>query len=288
MRRALFALSVAGLTWGLTVPLSKVVLHWLDPAWTTVLRFGIAAPLLALFARGRLRAAATPAVAAWGAVGFGVVIVLQNIGIERTSVTHAAMILGAVPILVALVAAAIGRGNATPVAWIGFAVALGGIGLVAGAGGSSSPSGDVLILVSAVLSAATIVAQTRLLEGRDPVAVTAVQMAGAAVATLPLALLAGDLPTHGPSTHQLGAALTLVTVGSVVPFSLYAWGQARVRAEVAGAFVNLEPLVGTALGALVFHDPFGPTGLAGAAAILAGIALSALPSDVVMRRRQLG
>src|SRR3954453_22822219 len=101
-RRALLALTAAGLAWGLTVPLSKVVLGWLDPFWTTVGRFGIAAPLLALVARRHLREALVGPVLGWGAIGFGGVIVLQNVAIERTSVTHAAVILGAVPILVAL------------------------------------------------------------------------------------------------------------------------------------------------------------------------------------------
>ena len=44
--------------------------------------------------------------------------------------------------------------------------------------------------------------------------------------------------------------------------------------ELAGAFLNLEPLVGTAAGALAFGDPFGTGQLLGALAILVGIALS--------------
>ena len=274
-RRALIALTTAGIAWGLTVPLTKVVLEWLDPAWTTVARFGLAAPVLAWIARAHLRAAATPLIAAWGAVGFGVVIVLQNIGIERTSVTHAAVILGAVPVLVALTAAAAGRASAGPRAWTGFAAALLGIGLVAGAGGSSSASGDALMLASAALSALLIVAQTRLLPGRDAVAVTAVQMAAAAAAVLPIALLAGAPPVAGPTGGQALAAFALVTVGSLVPFALYAYGQAQVSAEVAGAFVNLEPLVGAVLGALAFGDPVSTLSAAGAVAIVGGIALSA-------------
>jgi len=38
--------------------------------------------------------------------------------------------------------------------------------------------------------------------------------------------------------------------------------------------VNLEPLVGAALGALAFGDPFGPGQVGGAIALAAGIALS--------------
>jgi drug/metabolite transporter (DMT)-like permease len=275
-RRALLALTVAGLAWGLTVPMTKVVLGWLDPAWTTVARFGIAAPVLALLARRHLREAATPLIAAWGAAGFGAVIVLQNIGIARTSVTHAAVILGAVPILVALITAALGQAKAGPREWAGFAAALTGMGLVAGSGGHASWEGDALMLASAVLSAAMIVAQAELLPGRDAIAVTAVQMAAAAIAVLPLALLAGAPPVSAPTLHQLLSAIGLVTVGSLVPFTLYAYGQARTSAEVAGAFVNLEPLVGVTLGAWAFGDPFGPISLAGGLTILAGIALSVL------------
>ncbi len=276
-RRALIALTVAGLSWGLTVPMTKVFLGWMDPAWTTVARFGLAAPVLAWFARRHLRAAATPLIAAWGAAGFGAVIVLQNVGIERTSVTHAAVILGAVPILVALATAAIGQASAGPRAWAGFAAALAGIGLVAGTGGHASASGDVLMFASAVLSALMIVAQTSLLPGRDAVAVTAVQMAAAAAAVLPIALIAGAPPVGRPTAAQAVAGLGLVSVGSLVPFTLYAWGQARTSAEVAGAFVNLEPLVGVALGAAAFGDPFGTLGVAGSVAIVFGIVLSALP-----------
>lgn len=275
-RRALTALTIAGLAWGLTVPMTKVILGWLDPAWTTVARFGLAAPILALLARHHLRAAATPLIAAWGAAGFGAVIVLQNVGIARTSVTHAAVILGAVPVLVALGTAALGQASAGLREWTGFAAALAGIGLVAGSGGDATATGDALMLASAVLSAAMIVAQASLLPGRDAVAVTAVQMAAAAVAVLPIALTAGALPAHAPTGGQLLAGLGLVTVGSLVPFTLYAYGQARTSAEVAGAFVNLEPLVGVALGALAFGDPFGKLSVAGGAAIVLGIALSVL------------
>ena len=49
-RNALAALAAAGLIWGLTVPMSKVAMGWLDPLWLTVARFAAAAPVLALVA----------------------------------------------------------------------------------------------------------------------------------------------------------------------------------------------------------------------------------------------
>src|SRR3954447_21555269 len=135
---ALVALALAGSLWGLTVPLSKVGMGWLDAGWLAVARFAIAAPLLALIARKRLRQALSPAVIAAGAIGYGAVVVLQNAGIERTSVTHASLIVGAGPVLVAIIAAVFGRGAAAATTWIGSLVALAGVGLVAGGGGAGT------------------------------------------------------------------------------------------------------------------------------------------------------
>jgi hypothetical protein len=73
------------------------------------------------------------------------------------------------------------------------------------------------------------------------------------------------------------AVAGLVAGGTLLPFTLFAYGQARVRAEVAGAFLNLEPLVGAIAGVVVFGDPAGPEQVTGAVAILAGLSLSSLP-----------
>ena len=62
--------------------------------------------------------------------------------------------------------------------------------------------------------------------------------------------------------------------GTLLPFAFFAFGQARVRPEVVGAFANLEPLVGAGVAVLAFGDAFGPLQALGASAILAGIALS--------------
>ena len=48
-------------------------------------------------------------------------------------------------------------------------------------------------------------------------------------------------------------------------------------AEVAGAFLNLEPLVGSLAGVVFFADPAGPRLLIGGVAILSGIVMSSVP-----------
>jgi drug/metabolite transporter (DMT)-like permease len=246
-RTAVAALTAAGLFWGTSVPVTKLALEWLPPGWLTVARFGLAAAVLLGTVRSRARAACSPAVLAWGAVGYGGSILVQNAAIARTSVSHAALLVGATPVLVAAFAAVRRRRMAPPEAWTGFAVSFVGVGLVAaGGGGGATFTGDGLVLASLVLSASFTVAQARLLPGRDPVAVTAVQFLAAALATLPVAAVTEAAPAAAGDAGALLATAALGLVGTLAPSTLFAYGQARVSAESAGAFLNLEPLVGAA------------------------------------------
>jgi O-acetylserine/cysteine efflux transporter len=281
-RNAVAALVAAGLLWGTTVPLSKLALQWLAPGWLTVVRFGLAAAIMLPVARRRHQRILDARLLVSGAIGYGGSVIVQNAGISRTSVTHAALLIGAVPVLVAVIAALWHHTVARPVAWAGFALSLAGVGLVtAGAGGGATLAGDGLVLVSLLISATFTVAQARLLPGRDPVAVTAVQFLGAALGALAVTLLTEGAPTGPAGPGPVLATCALVAGGTLVPFTLFAYGQSRVPAEVAGAFLNLEPLVGAIAGVVFFANPVGPRQLAGGLGIVAGIGLSSLRSGQV-------
>jgi O-acetylserine/cysteine efflux transporter len=204
--------------------------------------------------------------------------VVQKAGITRTSVTHAALLIGAVPVMVAVIAALWRRTVARAVAWAGFALSLAGVGLITGGpGGGATVIGDGLVLASLMVSAVFTVAQGSLLSGRDPVAVTAVQFLGAALAVLPFSAITEGVPAVPHAPGAVLAVVALAAGGTVLPFTLFAFGQSRVSAEVAGAFYNIEPLVGAVAGIVLFGDPAGLAQAVGGAAIIAGIALSSLP-----------
>ena len=284
-RYALIALIASGVLWGGSVPLSKVALGWLDPAWLTFARFMIAALVLGLVARRQLRAALSWRVAVGGALGFGACVILQNTGIARTSVSHASVLMGVAPVLVALTSLAAGQGRATRREWLSFGLSLLGIALIAGGGGGgASLEGDVLVLVSVLLSAGLIAAQPRLLEGRDPAALTAIQFAAAAGFALPLALSSGHLPSAPVTAGPVVAFATLALAGTVLPFWLFAFGQAKVRPQLAGAFVNLEPVVGAGIGWVLFANPIGPGSILGVTAVLTAIVLAATVRTVPVPR----
>jgi drug/metabolite transporter (DMT)-like permease len=149
---------------------------------------------------------------------------------------------------------------------------------VAGGGGAgATTAGDLLVLGSVALSATFIVAQPRLLAGRDPAAVTAVQFTAGALVALPHALLfegAPPAPAEAGGAGAVSAVVALAFAGTVLPFWLFAYGQAHVPAGTAGAFLNLEPLVGVAVGWVGFGEAVAANQLLGGVAVLAGIALS--------------
>jgi drug/metabolite transporter (DMT)-like permease len=186
-------------------------------------------------------------------------------------------------VLVALLSAVVGHGVARPIAWAGYALALAGIAMVAGAGGSgASTTGDLLVLGSVALSATFIVLQPRLLAGRDPAAVTAVQFAAGALVALPHAVIFEGVPAAPVQAAPVVALVALAFAGTLVPFWLFAYGQSRVPAGLAGAFLNLEPLVGAAVGWVAFGEAAASVQVVGAVAVLAGIALSTMPERPVL------
>jgi drug/metabolite transporter (DMT)-like permease len=287
-RRAIAALTASGILWGCTMPATKLASQWLPPAWLSTMRFGIAAAILLVVCRRRIRAACSPAILASGAIGYGGTIIVQNAGVMRTSVTHAALLVGTTPVFVALIAAIALRTVARPAAWAGYGVSVLGVCLVAGAGaqGDASLTGDGLILLSLLMCSAFTVAQARLLPGRDAIAVTAVQFLGATLISAPVALLTEPLPTAAGAGTGLPVVIGLALLGTLAPFTLFAFAQSRVPATTAAGFLNLEPLVGAAVGVIAFGDPFGLLQLAGGAAIIAGIAVSgrAAPARRIPRR----
>jgi drug/metabolite transporter (DMT)-like permease len=85
-------------------------------------------------------------------------------------------------------------------------------------------------------------------------------------------------PAGGAGLLGILAVIGLAAAGTLVPFTLFAYGQRQVSAEVAGSFLNLEPLVGALVGVAAFGDPAGPRLFLGGAAILGGIVMSSLPA----------
>ncbi|WP_242151977.1 DMT family transporter [Sphingomonas sp. BAUL-RG-20F-R05-02] len=275
-------LALAGVFWGLGFPLGKIALHEMVPAHMVLLRFAVAAIVslpFALASREARRLFRNGPVVLAG-ICYGVAFMVQFEGLARVTVTLAALLVGAMPALIAVTAFVL-RERVSRASWLGVIGATLGAVLIAGKpDGSGSPLGIALSLVSLVIFLGWLLA-LRGAPKTSPgmagaMAVPAVTVVIAAITVLPIALL-----LHGaPPLHVSAAAWGgIVGQGLLSTFlATVAWnvGAARVGSAAAGVFINIEPLVGSVLGIGLFGDPAGATIIVGGLLIIAGSIVTVL------------
>ena len=266
------ALSAAGACWGLGLPFGEVALRETDAAHMIMLRFAVAGLAVLPWALGRpqcRRLLLHPAVLLAG-VCYAAGFLIEFEGLARSSVAISALLVGLMPALIA-VAAAIGGERIGVASWLGVAGATLGAALIAGKpGAGGSALGVILCLLSLPAFLAWLYAAKRAPPGAGPVDVSC-----AAIVVAALAL--GGLVTllHGPPNLHLSPLAWSGIVGqgllsTIVATIAWQLGARRVASAAAGVFINLEPLIGAAIGVALFHDRPTLAAALGGALILAG------------------
>jgi len=269
---AILALAVAGASWGVGFPLGKLALAEMPASHMVLMRFTVAAVAAAPFALGTREARALfrswPVVAAGALYGLG--FLMQFEGLARVRITLAALLVGALPALIAVCARMMGE-RLNRLVWAGVVAATAGAALIAGRPeGAGSPLGVALSVASLFVFLGWLIALKRAPATSAPMAVPAVTIVVAALTILPAALL-----LHGAPKLDISAAAWAGVAGqglfsTLLATAAWQYGATRVGSATAGVFINIEPLLGATLGVLLFGDRL-TLGLAvGGALILAG------------------
>lgn len=269
---AFVALAVAGLCWGLGFPTGKLILTETDAAHMVLLRFIVAAAAAAPFAlrRPEARALFASPVVLLAGVLYGVAFMVQFEGLAHVSVTVAALLVGAMPALIAVSAKVLGE-KVTRLSWAGVAAATLGAALIAGKpDGASSPLGVALSIGALFLFLAWLLTLRRAPPAPSPMAIPAVSIIVAAATILPIALA-----MHGPPRLDLSApvwagVLAQGVLATLLATAAWQFGASKVGAASAGVFINIEPLMGAACGVLLFGDHLTASLLAGGVLIIGG------------------
>lgn len=275
---AVAALVAANVLWGTSFLLGKAALAEISASHVVLVRFAIGAGLLAPFVwRGRRalrRRDVGPFVAAGLLMGPAMML-LQFEGLARTTASRAALLVGTIPVLLTLAAAALGRERVGRRGWAAVAVSALGAALLVGAPrGAGSLLGDVLVLGSAVAAVAWVVVTQDLLDRHEPLAATGLTLATATLWLLPFALWRGGAGVPEAGAAAWGAVVALGVVCTALTYGLWNWALRYVPASRAAPFVNLEPLTGAALGVLLLAEPLRPGAVAGGLLVLGAAALA--------------
>lgn len=256
-RLAFLALASAGLFWGLGFPLGKLALREVEPAHMVLLRFIVASVLAAPFALATAESRAlfrSPPVVLAGAF-YGIAFIVQFEGLAGVTVTLAALLVGAMPALVAVAAHVMGE-RVSRASWTGVAAATIGAGLIAGKpGGAGTALGIMLSLASLVIFLAWMLALKRVPAGASAMAVSAVTLVVATLTILPIALLLHGAPPLALSSAAWSGIVGQGLLSTFLATAAWQYGSARVDSASAGVFINIEPLIGAALGIGMFGDP---------------------------------
>lgn len=260
-RVAYLALILSGVCWGLGFPLGKLALAELPAAHMVLWRFLIGAAAAAPFALASAQARAlfrSPAVLGAGVL-YGLAFLVQFEGLSHVSVTLAALLVGAMPALIAVCAALMGE-PVSKRSWIGVAAATAGAALIAGKPGEAgSPLGVALSLGSLLIFLAWLVVLKRAPQAAAKGAAAAIAMPAVTVVVAAATILPIALVLHGAPRLDLAPVTWLAVAGQGVLATLVAtaawqYGASRVSSASAGVFINIEPLFGALVGVLAFHD----------------------------------
>ena len=193
----------------------------------------------------------------------------------RADSGFAALIIGSVPLWVALMEARLDRRSPPPLLIASILVGLAGIGLLSAPVLMSRDPSDGISLGSLLVATVSWSAGT-LLQRRRPVGVvpqvsSAYQQLLAAIPYGLAAILTGE-PKPQPTGEALAAWGYLVVFGSILAFTSYvaAIQLLPTRVVVTNAYVN--PVIAVILGSLVLGEPITGWTLGGMVCILLGVA----------------
>ncbi len=286
------ALLVVTAIWGGTFVMVKDAVASYPVFSFLAIRFAIAgiALLPFVFWRRRRRAIRRPAVSgretrrpagfmiAAGGIGLALFAgyAFQTAGLSLTTPAKAGFITGLSVVIVPAVSTVLGRSGqgAGRSAWLGVALATGGLALLSLQDGLAIAAGDLLVFGCAVAFAAHILLTGRLSPRHDPLLLTFGQLVVVSACSAVIALL-GEArpPLSGPVLFA--AAFTGVLATSLA-FGVQTVAQRFTNATHTALIFAAEPVFAGLFSFLLIGELLSPRQLVGCGLILAGMLLSEL------------
>jgi drug/metabolite transporter (DMT)-like permease len=208
-------------------------------------------------------------------------------GVNLTSVSHAALIIGATPVVIALVSALLGRERLSQWHWIGAAISAIGIYYVVGygaAGGGATVNGDLLVIASVGCWAAYTLGAGRLMARHSPLYVTGMTML---IGGVPYVIIASPqlilLDLARVSAWTWWALMLSALLALNVAYLIWYIAVQRIGPARTSMYSNLVPIVAMAVAWLWLGEPLTMAKIVGAATVLGGVAITRMGSAAMTR-----
>jgi drug/metabolite transporter (DMT)-like permease len=283
------ACALAGSLWGTGFYLGRLAMNEMSVEHMVLYRFLFAClgmlPVVLMnrvpFNRGEIRLVLISAF-----FGVPVQFLLQFHGLDRTTVSHAALMVGCMPVLLAAAAAIFAGERLDWIGWLALVASTIGAALIVlgahrgpAAHGQPTLIGDLMVVASLCTALSWILLSKKLMLSHSPPVVTAYTiMAGAVMLAMWIVgpwLVKSWIPNHSappPFLHVSATAWTALAISGLACTAtttlLWNWGIHHVPASRAGVFLNIEPALGSFLGVKLLGEHLGSHAWLGGALIL--------------------
>jgi drug/metabolite transporter (DMT)-like permease len=283
------ACAVAGCLWGTGFYFGRLALNEMSVEHMVLYRFLFAClgmlPV-ALLNRVRFTGSEIRLILVSSAFGIPIQFLIQFHGLAHTTVSHAALMVGSMPVLLGVAAAMFAGERLDRIGWTALMASTIGAALIVLGGhrgpatrGEPSLYGDLLVVLSLCTALSWILLSKKLMQTHSPVVVTAYSIVTGTIMLAvwilgPMLLnpwrtqkVAPPPLTHVSTTAWIALAISGLACTATTTF-LWNWGIHHVPASRAGVFLNIEPALGSYLGVKLLGEHLGPYAWVGGALIL--------------------
>ena len=283
---------LATLIWGSSFVMVKDVTDYLDPSLILLVRFAVAAVVLALVFAPKKRHLYFQRSYVLIGLMFGVALFfayyVQTWGVVFTTPGKNAFLTGTYCVMVPFLAWAVSRKRPTAFNLGAAVLCIAGIGLVSLGDVDGFNIGDGLTLLCAFFYAVHIVLVFKFSEGRDIFVLTMWQFAGVALCSVVAMVVVGASPAAFGvlDAGQWGQLAYLALCCTTLALLFQNIGQANIPPASASLLLSLESPFGVAFSVALGAEVLQPKTLLGFVLIFAAILISEVLPDVMAKRRE--
>ena len=283
------ACALAGTLWGTGFYFGRLALNEMSVEHMVLYRFFFAClgmlPV-ALMNRVRLTRSEIRLLLISAAFGIPIQFLIQFHGLARTTVSHASLMVGSMPVLLGVAAAIFAGERLDRVGWLALIGSTVGAALIVLGGhrgpaarGEPTLAGDLMVVASLCTALAWILVSKKLMQSHSPPVVTAytiligtVMLVAWILGPLLFNPWLSDKVQTPPFTHVSTTAWAALVISGLACTAtttlLWNWGIHHVPASRAGVFLNIEPALGSWLGVKLLGEHLGPHAWLGGGLIL--------------------
>ncbi|MFD9627366.1 DMT family transporter [Peribacillus muralis] len=278
----LYASIVAVLLWSTSFVATKIAYASFSPLTLGAARFVIAAVILGIIVLFKKDKTKPPIkdiglMSVSGILGTTIYFGLENIGVELTTASNAAIIVASYPAITALIEFLFYRIKIPWMKGLGIIIAMFGIYQISytpqSQEGDQQLMGNIILIVAGFVFAFYNFTTRKVVKKYSMITISFYQTVAGAITFIPIAFIEKS-SWEMPSMKSFLMLLYLGAFCSVIAFLLYNYGLRKLSSSSAITLMNLVPIFGVLFSVIILHEVVRLSQVIGGVIVILGVVLS--------------